>query len=183
MFRNFQKISFAFVIFFVGSGCQLTSPTPADTPAQTQNAATEKSKAATHNNAEEGDIGLDEDLQTLDFYNQVLTTQRDAGDKAGEAATLSNISRVYWEQGDLQQSLDILKQALSLQQEIDDKWGENQTRFNMGVAYIATGDLTKAEEQLSIVYSADESERDPALNQHQPLLESIREQISQQEGN
>jgi len=121
--------------------------------------------------------------QALDFYNQAFSIQREIGDRASEAATLNNIGRIYWERGDTQQAFDFLNQALFLQQEIGDKWGVNQTRFNIGVAYLAKGDLSKAEEQLSIAFSANESERDPNLNEFQYLLDDVRKQIAEQDGN
>ena len=68
----------------------------------------------------------------LPFMQQSLAIQQQIGDKAGEGATLNNISQVFKAQGDYETALSYLKQSLAIQRQIGDKAGLCATLFNMG---------------------------------------------------
>ncbi len=57
---------------------------------------------------------------------------QDIGDKAGEGATLNNISQVYHTRGDFDTALQYLQQSLQIRQDIGDVAGLCTTLFNMG---------------------------------------------------
>ncbi len=69
---------------------------------------------------------------------------QDIGDKAGEGATLNNISQVYHTRGDFDTALQYLKQSLQIGQEIGDKAGEGDTLNNLATTAYARGDSDTA---------------------------------------
>ncbi len=73
-----------------------------------------------------------------------MPLRRQVGDKAGEAATLNNIGRVYSALGDQQKALDYYNQSLPLRRQVGDKAGEAATLNNIGRVYSALGDQQKA---------------------------------------
>jgi tetratricopeptide (TPR) repeat protein len=85
---------------------------------------------------------------------RALITLREIGDKAGEGATLNNISQIYDARGDYDTALTYLQQSLSIRQQIGDKAGEGTTLNNMATTAYARGDydtaLTYLQQSLSI---------------------------------
>ncbi len=69
---------------------------------------------------------------------------REIGDKAGEGATLNNISQIFKARGDYDTALDYLKKSLAIQQEIGDKSGEGATLNNISQIFKARGDYDTA---------------------------------------
>jgi len=80
----------------------------------------------------------------LPYMKQSLTIMQQIGDKAGEGATLNNISQIYDAQGDYETALAYLKQSLAIQQQIGDKAGEGATLNNISALYHAQGDYETA---------------------------------------
>jgi len=70
--------------------------------------------------------------EAMPYLKQSLAIMQQIGDKAGEGATLNNISQIYDAQGDYATALDYLKQSLAICQQIGDKAGMCVTLFNMG---------------------------------------------------
>jgi tetratricopeptide (TPR) repeat protein len=70
-------------------------------------------------------------LRRADRHTEVkqsLTIRQQIGDKAGEGATLNNISQIYDAQGDYETALDYLKQSLTIRQQIGDKAGRGDAQ-------------------------------------------------------
>ncbi len=65
------------------------------------------------------------------------------GDRAGEAATLSNIGAVYSALGEQAQALEYFEQALPLRRAVGDKYGEAATLNNMGIVLWGRGEPEK----------------------------------------
>ena len=82
--------------------------------------------------------------KALAFYNQALPLQRDVGDRAGHATTLSNIGSVYWKLGDKKKALAFYNQALPLHRDVGDRAGQATTLSNIGIVYADLGDKKKA---------------------------------------
>lgn len=73
-----------------------------------------------------------------------LTICREFRDRAGEGATLNNISQIYRARGDFDTALDYLKQSLSIHQEIGDKAGLCAALFNIGCIHWQKDERPKA---------------------------------------
>ena len=84
----------------------------------------------------------------LEFHEQSLDITRAIGDRAGEGATLNNISQIYDAQGDYPTALEFLRQSLDIQRAIGDRAGEGTTLNNMATAAHAQGDTPTALEFL-----------------------------------
>ncbi|MEU7756550.1 tetratricopeptide repeat protein, partial [Micromonospora sp. NPDC049171] len=80
----------------------------------------------------------------LEDYQQALTMYQQAGNRTGEAATLSNIGHVYDGLGDRLQALDHYHQALPIQREVGNRAGEATTLNNIGHVYDGLGDRQQA---------------------------------------
>ncbi|MDZ7316819.1 MAG: tetratricopeptide repeat protein, partial [candidate division KSB1 bacterium] len=93
--------------------------------------------------------------RALTQYQQGLTIRREIGDRAGEGATLNNISQIYDARGDYETALKYLSESLSIRREIGDRAGEGATLNNIGQIYTARGDYETAlkyfSESLSIL--------------------------------
>ncbi|MCP4398080.1 MAG: tetratricopeptide repeat protein [bacterium] len=70
------------------------------------------------------------------------------GDKAGEGATLNNISQIYDARGEYERALEYLEQSLAILQAIGDKAGEGATLNNISGIYSARGEYERALEYL-----------------------------------
>jgi len=68
----------------------------------------------------------------LTYLTKSLAIQEEIGDKAGEGATLNNISQIYDAQGDYATALTYLTKSLAIREEIGDKAGMCATLINMG---------------------------------------------------
>ena len=80
----------------------------------------------------------------MKYYEQALPIRRQVGDRAGEAATLSNIGVVYNSIGQLQQALKYHEQALPIRRQVGDRAGEATTLYNIGSVYRDTNQPSKA---------------------------------------
>ena len=80
----------------------------------------------------------------LELYQQSLAISREIGDKAGEGATLNNISQIYKARGDYATALKYLEQSLRISQEIGNRKQEGATLNNISQIYDARGDYTTA---------------------------------------
>ena len=76
----------------------------------------------------------------LTDYQRALPICREVGDRAGEAATLSNIGGVYDRRGDGDTALDYYQRALPICREVGDRAGEAATLSNIGAVYDGRGD-------------------------------------------
>ena len=86
--------------------------------------------------------------QALPVLQESLAIQQEIGDKAGEGATLNNISTLYHAQGEYATALEYLKKSLAIMQEIGDKKGEGTTLNNISQIYDAQGDYATALEYM-----------------------------------
>ncbi|SCF49322.1 tetratricopeptide repeat protein, partial [Micromonospora carbonacea] len=68
----------------------------------------------------------------LEDYQQALALHQQAGNRAGEAATLTNIGHTYHGLGDRQKALDHYREALPLLREVGNRAGEAATLTNIG---------------------------------------------------
>ena len=82
--------------------------------------------------------------EALALYEQALPIMREVGDRAGEAATLNNMARVYYATGRPGKALELYEQALPIRREVGDRAGEAATLNNMALVYDATGRPGKA---------------------------------------
>ncbi|MFI6079263.1 tetratricopeptide repeat protein [Actinoplanes sp. NPDC051343] len=80
----------------------------------------------------------------LEDYQHAIDLYRQAGDRAGEAATLANIGHLYGGRGDRAQALAYFEQALPLMREVGDRAGEAATLANIGHLYDGLGDRAQA---------------------------------------
>jgi CHAT domain-containing protein/Tfp pilus assembly protein PilF len=67
-----------------------------------------------------------------------------AGDRGGQARTLSNIGNVYFGLGENQKALDFFNQALPIYRAVGDRAGEADTLNNIGIVYDDLGEKQKA---------------------------------------
>ncbi|MFN8463930.1 MAG: tetratricopeptide repeat protein [Caldilineaceae bacterium] len=112
--------------------------------------------------------------QALAYFEQALPLFSQLGDKRGEATTLNNIGRVYSDLHDKRRAMAYFEQALPLQRQMEDRWGEVVTRNNIAMAAAALADLARAEEELQIVVSIDETTGHPDLESERAALRYIR---------
>jgi len=92
--------------------------------------------------------------EALPLYEQSLHIKQEIGDRAGEGATLNNISGIHKARGDYDTALTYLEQSLAIRQEIGDRADEGTTLNNIGEIYRMQGDYATAlkylEQSLSI---------------------------------
>ena len=82
--------------------------------------------------------------QAIEKWQEALVLWQKAGDKSGEAITLSYIGAVYSDLGDKQQALKYYNSALPLIKQVGDKAGEARTLNNIGKVYSDLGDKQSA---------------------------------------
>ena len=68
----------------------------------------------------------------LTYLQQSLAIRLEIGDRAGEGATLNNLSQIYDARGDYDSALTYLQQSLAIRLEIGDISGRCITLFNIG---------------------------------------------------
>jgi tetratricopeptide (TPR) repeat protein/CHAT domain-containing protein len=88
------------------------------------------------------DVG--ERQKALDYYNQALPLLRVAGDRAGEAMTLTGIGGIYLDLGEKQKALDYYNQALPQLRAMGNRTDEAFTLRNIGNVYSDLGQKQKA---------------------------------------
>ncbi|HEY9625251.1 MAG TPA: tetratricopeptide repeat protein [Crinalium sp.] len=80
----------------------------------------------------------------LNAFQQVLQIVRQTGDRAGEAATLTNIGQIYISVQQYPQALDTYEQALAIAQSLSDRQREGEIRNNIGDVYSNQEQYTQA---------------------------------------
>ena len=88
--------------------------------------------------------------KAIERYGEALRLMREAGDRRGEAMTLTNMGIVYNLLSEPRKALDQLDQALTVWRAISDRHLEAITLSIHGRAYYALGELQKALESYSL---------------------------------
>ena len=109
-----------------------------------------------------------------------MAIQREIGDKAGEGATLNNLSQIYDARGDYATALTYLEQGFAICKEIGDKAGEHATCWNIGRIYQKQGDFAKAEAYIRRSMEIAEATGHPDLEKRRAALEEIRQALQEQ---
>ncbi len=78
-------------------------------------------------------------LKAINMYSRRLVHMRTSGERAGEAATLSNIGVVYNGLGQSEIALEYFNQALLILRDLDDHAAEATTLNNIGQAHAGLG--------------------------------------------
>ncbi len=114
----------------------------------------QKTRAEYFNAAGEDFYRVARYADALPLFEQSLALCREIGYKAGEGATLNNLSQIYQARGDYATALTYLEQSLTIRREIGDTAGEGATLNNISQIYDARGDyataLTYLEQSLAI---------------------------------
>ena len=95
-------------------------------------------------------------------YRQALTFYVRQGERAGEAAALGNIGKLFADRADWQQALDYYRQSLTLRRELGDVRREALVLYNIGVTYGYLGDSDQAIDDLSQALEKYTAARDKA---------------------
>ncbi|WP_445246367.1 CHAT domain-containing protein [Microcoleus sp. OTE_8_concoct_300] len=82
-------------------------------------------------------------------WEEALKLYREAGDRRGEARTLTWIGAVYSALGEKQKALEYYSQSLTLSRAVGDRRGEAVTLNNIGLVYDELGEKQKALEYYS----------------------------------
>jgi len=90
---------------------------------------------------------LEDRRKSVEKYQEALELRRRAGDRRGEAKTLSNIGEVYYILGETQNALEKFNEALPLRRAVGDRTGEAYTLNNIGEVYRLLGEMRKALEK------------------------------------
>jgi CHAT domain-containing protein/Tfp pilus assembly protein PilF len=88
--------------------------------------------------------------KAIERYGEALRLMRDAGDRRGEAMTLTNLGTIYYLQNQPQKSLEYLDQALTAWHAVGDRHLEAIALSINGRAYYALGEPLKALESYSL---------------------------------
>ncbi|MFB2977251.1 tetratricopeptide repeat protein [Microseira sp. BLCC-F43] len=83
-------------------------------------------------------------LGVIAKWEEALSLYREVGDKAGEAATLNYIGRVYSDLGEKQKALEFYNQSLPQSRQVGDKAGEAATLNYIGRVYLDLAEKQKA---------------------------------------
>ena len=100
------------------------------------------------------------------------------GDRAGEAATLTDIGMVYDDLGEPQRALEYYGQALPILREVGNRAGEAVTRYNMAMIHHARGELDRAVAELEQVVELDRQVGDPDLQSDTEMLHRVRQELA-----
>jgi CHAT domain-containing protein/predicted negative regulator of RcsB-dependent stress response len=90
---------------------------------------------------------LEAKRKSIEKYHEALGLYRRAGDRRGEAVTLSSIGEVYSYLGETQKALENFNEALPLRRAVGDRRGEAETLHNIGAVYDDLGERQKALEK------------------------------------
>jgi len=90
---------------------------------------------------------LEAKRKSIEKYHEALESYRRAGDRRGEAETLSNIGEVYYLLGETRKALEKFNEALPIRQGAGDPGGEAETLNNIGAVYQSLGEMRKALEK------------------------------------
>jgi len=120
--------------------------------------------------------------EAIQLFNEALPILRDLGDRAGEAATLTNIGRVYDGLGDRQQALRFYNEALPILRDVGHRAGEAVTRYNMAMIFRAEGRLAEAVRELEVVVDLDFKVQHPDLESDTAMLDQMKAEHLEQHG-
>src|SRR6266498_5654816 len=90
---------------------------------------------------------LEAKRKSIEKYHEALESYRRAGDRRGEAETLSNIGEVYYLLGETRKALEKFNEALPIRQGAGDSGGEAETLNSIGAVYQSLGETRKALEK------------------------------------
>lgn len=94
-----------------------------------------------------GRSGSRDDLEAVEeHYRQHLETERENGNRAGEAECLDNLGAVAHSKGDAEAAAEYHRESLAIKRDLDDRAGEANSLGNLGLAARNRGDLDAAEE-------------------------------------
>ncbi|HKE56108.1 MAG TPA: tetratricopeptide repeat protein, partial [Pyrinomonadaceae bacterium] len=88
--------------------------------------------------------------KAIERYGEALRLMREAGDRRGEAMTLTNMGNVYNALSEPQKALEYINQALSVWRAIGDRHLEAITLLINGTTYYALGEPQKALESYNL---------------------------------
>jgi len=109
---------------------------------------------------------LEDKRKSAEKYHEALALYRRAGDRRGEAETLSNIGEVYYLLGEMQKALEKYNEALPLRRDVGDRNGEADTLLGIARVEQKRGNLTQARQ---------------TVEQAVGIIESLRTNIASQE--
>src|SRR6185503_14801366 len=107
--------------------------------------------------------------------------RREVGDRAGDAATLTNIGTVYRALGEPRRALEYFGQALPIRREVGDRAGEAVTRYNVAMIHRARGELGRAVAELEQVVELDRQVGHPDLQSATETLRRVRQELASSE--
>jgi len=151
----FDRTLWVFAGMSIALSLQLSQPVSAAVPVEeaTQTAQTNSNDAAAKALKEGLQLyrqGTAEALKgAIALFEQALKLYREAGDRRGEATTLTNIGSVYSDLGEQQKALEYYSQSLPLRRATGDRGGEATTLNNIGSVYSDLGEQQKALEYYS----------------------------------
>jgi hypothetical protein len=85
---------------------------------------------------------------TLKFYEQTLSQQRAAGDRAGEANTLNDMVAIYYQNGDLDRTVPLLKRIIEVMYALGSVAEAATYHLNLGVVLQRLGRINEATTQV-----------------------------------
>jgi tetratricopeptide (TPR) repeat protein len=119
--------------------------------------------------------GLGDRQQALTHYQQALPIRREVGDRAGEAATLNNISTIRFQQGDFAGAKDTLDEVLEILRVIGDRGSEAMASFNMATLLLRMARVDDAAEcQRRAIVLAEQTSH-PALDEMRAFLIQLQQ--------
>jgi CHAT domain-containing protein/Tfp pilus assembly protein PilF len=95
------------------------------------------------------DEALEGKRKSVEKYQEALELYRKAGDRDGEAQTLTNMGEVYWILGEAQKTLEMLNETLLIRRAVGNRREEAGSLINMGVVYLSLGEMQKALEKFN----------------------------------
>ena len=119
---------------------------------------------------------LGEVQDALAHYRTALHLYTTVGDRAGLAATLSNLGLVYDGLGDRQQALTYYQKALPITEEVGDRVGESVTWYNLAMIYRVQGQFAEAVAALRQVVALDQQVQHPDLESDQAMLHQVEQE-------
>ena len=113
--------------------------------------------------------------RALEYYELALPIRREVGDRAGEAATLNNISAARFQDGDLPGAKDAIDASLALFRAVGDLAGEAMCRFNMAVLLSRMNQIENAVAHQRQAVDLAERTSHPGLGQMRWFLHQLEQ--------
>jgi tetratricopeptide (TPR) repeat protein len=82
--------------------------------------------------------------QSIELYNQALTSYREIGDQQAECNILITLGNSHFSLGDIRRAIDLQEQALTIAREIGDRKSECESLKSLGHDYNSLGDIRKS---------------------------------------